>query len=229
MNITHEYLSKGRMKDMKRPIVGLISLIAVLAAAGAIAEEEADPRRGEGRPPHQQRDLEHSRGPAGSSLMHEGLSLARLAGNPEVASELGLTEEQVEKLKTGSYDLKKEEINLRAKQELAAMAQIRLMGEDDVDEKALMKAVEKTGEISTELAKLRVKQLLLVKQTLTKDQLTRMRQMMRQRMQQRSRGTRHEGMRDRGGRRPQDTGDRAGRERPAGRALQPAENNTEED
>ena len=66
-------------------------------------------------------------------------------------------------LKAKSIELRKATIQLNAKRELAGLQQVELLSADKIDEKALMAAVEKTGRIQTEFAKLRIKQLIMIK------------------------------------------------------------------
>ena len=121
--------------------------------------------------------------------------IAKLAGNPEFLEKIGLTEEQIETFSEGMYELEKEQITLMAEAQIAALEQARLMTAEEIDEKALMKAVEETGAISTELAKIRVRRLILLKKTLTPEQFQEIRTMLRRRVI--SRGHDAEGMPER--------------------------------
>jgi Spy/CpxP family protein refolding chaperone len=102
--------------------------------------------------------------------------IERIIRDRELAERLGLTEDQIRTLKDGVYKLKLQEIDLRAALEKSAMEQAKLMTAEKVDEKALMDAVEKTGSIRTELAKLRVKGLMLLRDTLTGEQIKEIRE-----------------------------------------------------
>jgi hypothetical protein len=103
---------------------------------------------------------------------------------PEVAGKLGLEEDQIAVLKKGIARVQKQEEELRAKLEAAAKEQAELLSaEGEVDEKALMKAIEKTGRIRTQMAKLRMRPILLVKKTLTEEQIKTAKKMMHERMQ----------------------------------------------
>lgn len=115
--------------------------------------------------------------------------LQRLTEDPELAGKLGLSEEQLSRLRDTAYALRKEHVALRAKLELAAIEQARLMTRDDVDQDALMKAVEDTGAIRTQMAKLRVRQLLAIRETLTEEQRAAVRKHMRRRFQEHRRNT----------------------------------------
>jgi len=108
--------------------------------------------------------------------------LKRIVTSPEFAEEIGLSEDQAETLKADMYELKLREIDLRAELEKSALEQARLMTENTVDEAALMKAVEKTGAVRTEIAKQRVQELLTVKKILTVKQLKKARKILQPRM-----------------------------------------------
>jgi Spy/CpxP family protein refolding chaperone len=125
--------------------------------------------------------------------------VSRLVENPKQAAELGISEEQLTALKDGMYELRKRQVDLNAELEKAALEQARLMTETTIDEVALMAAVEKTGSIRTELAKLRITQLLLVKKTLTAEQIEALKKKIQERMENRGR-KREEGADVRGNR-----------------------------
>ena len=103
---------------------------------------------------------------------------------PETARKLGLEAAQVKKLKQGLARVQKQEKALHAKLAAAGREQAKLlMAKGKVDEAAIMKAVEKTGRLRTQMAKLRIRPILLVKQTLTAEQIETAHKMMRERMQ----------------------------------------------
>jgi len=69
-----------------------------------------------------------------------------------------------------------------------------------VDENAVMKAVEEAGEVRTAMAKLKVRQLLLVKRTFTPEQIELARKRMRQHMMRARDAQQERRRRDRPGR-----------------------------
>jgi Spy/CpxP family protein refolding chaperone len=103
--------------------------------------------------------------------------LGKLLTSPKVMAEVGLTEAQAEALREKAFGLKREEIKLRAELELAAMDQAKLVTGQTVKEADLMAAVEKTGALRTELAKLHMRGLLLIRETLTPEQREKLRKM----------------------------------------------------
>jgi len=112
--------------------------------------------------------------------MQESL-IARIVEDQELAADIGLTEDQISSLKNNMYDLKKEEIKLNADLRLAGLEQARLITESALDEKAVMAAVGRTGEIKTKIAKLKISRILLLKKTLTPEQIKKVKDLMRKR------------------------------------------------
>ena len=155
-----------------------IMLAIVLAASCVFAQM---PERGMERV-RQARGEEGVSGGAGRAEMLLGM----LMRNPELAEEAGVTEEQIQELEEGMHELQKEMIELRAAIEIAEMEQRRELQKDEIDEKAALQAVEELGELKTQLAKLRIRQLLLVKRTFTREQIEEIMSKLRKRMQRRA-------------------------------------------
>ncbi|MFC1497499.1 Spy/CpxP family protein refolding chaperone [Verrucomicrobiota bacterium] len=134
------------------------------------------------------------RGPhKGGPGRHIGMMISKIISNPELAEKIGLTEEQIETLKTASVEHQKQLIDLRAEMEKAALYQAELMSAEDLDEDAIMEAIEKTGEIKTKMAKIQVQQLILVKKTLTDEQKAKIKELMQKRMKQHMQDRKREG------------------------------------
>lgn len=151
-----------------------ITWVTALVLAGVVS---ASAQWGGGRPG------EPERGPGGKA--GHGRLLERIVQSQELAEELGLSEEQIGEFKAMLFDFKEQEIELRAELEKAGIRQARILMAEKVDEKALMEAIEHTGEVRTELAKLRIRPLLVIKETLTPEQLEKAKQMLRERMRDR--------------------------------------------
>ncbi len=180
---------------MKRVFLTIaIVAMAVLVAAPAFAE-----RGGGGGGEFKKGECRGGGGP-GEGFRGPGGSKGGRGGHPrggpggfinkmlegEAAEKLGLEPDQIKKLKKGLQKLEKQEENLRNRLEAAGKEQAELLkAEGEVDEAALMKAIEKTGKIRTQMAKLRIQPILLVKKTLTPEQLQTSRKMMHARMQKR--------------------------------------------
>ena len=166
----------------------LIAIMAIIVSVSGVttwAQDFEDGRKGmRGRP---------DRNP---EKMKEAL-IGRILENPDLADRIGLSDEQKTALRDGYYALKKEKITKRAELELAAIEQARILTESEIDESALMTAVEETGRVRTELAKIQMKTLLLMHRTLDEEQRHRISEMahqhMKSRMEQRSRGSGRKG------------------------------------
>lgn len=183
----------------KACIVTVIGVLALAVAGSTLAQTEKD--MAQKRPKGFQKGGERfEKGPAGMDRQ-EALIIC-IINHPEIAEEIGLTEEQIKTLRDSMYEMKKQEIRLEAEKKLAAMEQARLLTESTIAEEAVMAAVEKTSKIAAELARLKVKQLLLVKKTLTPEDIKKieklMREHMRDRMQERRKGGRVPGSELRG-------------------------------
>jgi Spy/CpxP family protein refolding chaperone len=125
---------------------------------------------------------QHMGGPGGGQprAMHRGgdgreAVLMRMLRDPDVVEAAGITDEQLATLRTAWLTIEKRGIALRAELETAGLEQASLLTEAQVDKAAVMAAVEKTGAIRTELAKLKVEHLLTLKETLTEEQLKALR------------------------------------------------------
>lgn len=103
-----------------------------------------------------------------------------LLNNPHVQKFLELTEEQQQQLSEGSAELESEKEQLRTALEAAAMKQAAILTESVVDEEKLMQAVEETGRIRTDMAKNRMKHLMLIRRVLTPEQTDAAKNMMQQ-------------------------------------------------
>jgi len=145
-------------------------------------------------------------GEGGEAREHAGRRIARPGGEPEgapletfvqhvleneaLAAEIGLSEEQRTLLRDELYKLRVKMVDLRAELEKAGMEQARLLTQPEVDEKALMAVVDKTGGLRTEMARLGIRRLLLVKKTLKPEQIEKAREVMHRRWQARMAGER---------------------------------------
>lgn len=96
--------------------------------------------------------------------------MRRLLDNPRVMNALALTEQQKAQIKEKGLLLQKEVQRIRAELDKAGMEQAKLVSNDSTDMKTLMAAVEKTGKIRTEMAKVQLKHLIEVRSLLTADQ-----------------------------------------------------------
>lgn len=187
-----------------------MAALVVSAAAFAQMDEDKGKHRDRDGGPRGMSDRREMRGRGerggmqGHGNMQAGRTrpamLARVVTNPRVAEQIGLSDEQVTTIKEGLYEVQKKQITLKAEMELAGLEQARLLTAGTIDEDALNNAIEKTGAIRTELAKLQMKPIVLVMKTLSPEQLQKAKDMIAERMQQRTRRGRGEsGQRGEGG------------------------------
>ncbi len=177
---------------MKRMVALFSWIIALGLITGACF---AQPQRG-GKSGRNMMSRAGNKGARGGG---ESRLIKKLVQDKELAEEVGLEEEQVDKLSEGLYEIERKNVELKADLQLAGLEQAKLMMQEEVNEKEVMEAVEKAGQARTELAKLKVKQMLLVKQTLSEDQLSELKEVMRrkrQEMRERMRDRRSEQKRD---------------------------------
>jgi Spy/CpxP family protein refolding chaperone len=114
----------------------------------------------------------------------EGMVLRMLITDPRAAKELELSDGQIQQIKESVSGSSQELRDLNARIETAALRQAELMRADALDEEAVLKAVQETGELRTQIAKLRIKQLMAAHRVLTPDQRAKVREMMAHRVQQ---------------------------------------------
>ncbi len=107
----------------------------------------------------------------------------RIINNPKMIEKLALTEDQVKTLRDGVMAQKEQEIDLRANMERASLEQAKLLTETKPDRKALISAVKKAGDIRTQMACLRMEGILLLKETLTTEQLQKLEEMKQSRQE----------------------------------------------
>ena len=161
---------------MKRTCVAGLIVCLLLGAGRVWADgDEASSRRGKGT------DADRHKGGTSSQVHgprrgrrarspYEGI-IHELFRNPAVAADAGVTEEQLSQLRAHFSGVKKRQKSLTEELKAAAMLQAKLITDSTVDEEALLRAVEETGRIRTDLAKLRVMGLLAVKRILRPEQL----------------------------------------------------------
>ena len=146
-------------------------------------------------------------------------------------SELSLDSAQAEAIRKIMYDTRQSMIQLRADQEAARAAIEFQMDSDTPDEKAVMAACEKLGQVNAEIARNRVRNQMEISKLLTPEQREKMKQL-RERMKQRreNRGREFGGEEGRGrmppggpGRRPPRAGTGAPEGRPGAPGIGPAE------
>ena len=139
--------------------------------------------------------------------MHRGrgeFALARIAANPEMREKLGLTAEQVGKISQQTSDYKKASIRSRADLGVKRVELADLLRVETPDRAAIDRKLDEIGAGRAAQAKAQVHYRLAMREVLTPEQRTKLRQMREDRMPQRYRG-RQDGER-RGPRGPREPG-----------------------
>jgi Spy/CpxP family protein refolding chaperone len=130
-----------------------------------------------------------------AGLLGAGIALAAMnpLRNPKIAQELGLSQEQVQKLEDLRYQNQKQMVDIRRDLQLKMLDIRREMGKDNPDPQVLDRLVDEAAAIRARQQKTRIHHLLDVKKVLTPEQWAKGRQMLMDR---------REGMRERFGARP---------------------------
>ena len=149
------------------------------------------------------------RGPEHGDRMFDAL-----LKNPGLAEKIGISEKQIQDIKTQREAAHEEITRLREKMETVARRQAKLLSSDEVDEKELMAEVERAGELHTKMAKLHMQNLLETRRLLSADQRESIRKLMQKKMQERRERAEkmREMMNERGTNRPEGEFDRPSRE-----------------
>jgi|GEM_PF-6024230 len=96
--------------------------------------------------------------------------------NKQLVKELGLSQKQVDKIKSASLDTDKKMITLRADTELKELDLKELLDSDSPDETKAVGLIKEIMKIKTDQKILKIKQIILVKKTLTKEQMEKLEQ-----------------------------------------------------
>lgn len=189
---------------------------------GPFGGRRSELRRGEGLRPEGVRGgaagrPEAMRGEMGSrpadpamEALDREMGLTRLLGMGRAAEELGVSQETIQKIREQMQALREKEIDLQAQMQKLSLRQASLvsslMSDRTRKPDESMQLVEEIGAVRTELAKMTIRRLLVVRENLTDEQILKGRELLQQRMER---------MRGEGGRRGE--GDPALREREGGR------------
>ena len=114
----------------------------------------------------------------------EGIIMRMLSGDPRTAQEMGLSDEQIKAIKDAMASADKEMTEMNVKLVQVARHQSELWKAEPFDEEALMKAAAEAGDISSQIAKLRVKHAITAFKILTPEQRAKLREAMKQRVDQ---------------------------------------------
>lgn len=166
----------------------LISLILVSEGRGQRATDT--PEGGDRRMDRQERGQRQKQQTRRMTTRDQGERerarlLHMLIKNDRLAEEIGLSEEQRTSLRESMERARAEHQELQEEINKAAQQQARLVMQEDIDPEAVMNAVDRVFDARKEMAKIRMRQFLLLRKTLSSEQIQRARQMMRDHMQRR--------------------------------------------
>jgi Spy/CpxP family protein refolding chaperone len=104
---------------------------------------------------------------------HPGKEMRRME---HIAGELGLSDAVRKQVKDAIYDATKQSIALAAEVAQARLETRRLLEQDKPDAEAVLKQVDKVGQLKTEMAKVRVRTMLKIMGMLTPEQRKKLKQ-----------------------------------------------------
>ena len=133
------------------------------------------------RGPHAGMEGVEARGPKGPEDM-----LGRVLENPKLTEMLGIAPEQAVDIRNAILRMKEKEIDLRAATEKAALRQAQLMTAKDIDEEAVLAVVDEIGRLRTEMARERMRNVIMIRRTLNPEQLEKAKSLMRERFEERA-------------------------------------------
>lgn len=121
--------------------------------------------------------------PGGEQKIDHGEALRHILSNPEVAKRIGVTDEQIAKIKDLQFAHEKAMIDLRAKAETAKLDVRKLMESDKVDRDALSKAIDAAAASESAARKAEILHMLDIKETLGADTMKKIKEGVRERLQ----------------------------------------------
>lgn len=170
-----------------------------------IMQQRGGPGGPGGMPMMQQRMMEQQRGmgmrgPLGQQMgpraggeppkLDRGEILKHIVANPEMAKKVGLSDDQVAKLKDGQFAHDKNMIELRAKAETTKLDVRKLMEAAKVDRDAVSKAIDAAAAAESAARKAEVMHGLDVRETIGPDVMKKIHETVRERLQRGAMGGR---------------------------------------
>ena len=107
----------------------------------------------------------------------QGRSALGLWKNPVVIEELGLSDEQVNKLKEADFAAREKQIGLQGELEAVRLNMQKTFSADPVDKEAALKFAQEKADIKSKMSVQRVESRLLVREILTSEQLDKLKQL----------------------------------------------------
>lgn len=145
---------------------------AVLVAGWCVAQDKLE------TPVTQER--EGRRPMMGAAMLEGELPMLSAMG---MTKDLGLSKEQQQQIKAVLTSKTNEMATLRLRMDEAARKQVELISADKPDEAAIFQRLSEISDLSLQIAKIRVSQVLEVQRVMTPDQRTKVRAKMKERME----------------------------------------------
>ncbi len=159
------------MKIIQR-ISGLVVIALMLALSVSVFAQPTGRHRG---------------GQRGGMFKHK---MHKQGGIERFADEIGLSENQLKKLKTIKLDAAKEAVAKRSEVKIAHIELRELIHNDNPDESAIKKQVEKIGRLKTDMMLAMVDKKLAVRKILTDEQQTKLKELRKKEKKNFKRGDR---------------------------------------
>lgn len=141
--------------------------------------------RGDARANMQERMKKHGAGEGGERRGGRDEMVERMLNNPEMREKLGISEENMQKIKEELKKMHEESRQLRAQMEKLGMEQAKAMTSKELDEGRLMSLVEELGKIRTEMAKMQIRKMILLRKNIDPEKMDAIRQKAQERMRNR--------------------------------------------
>ena len=155
----------------------MVILTGLLTACMALGQESN--ATGSVRPPPGGAGMWGGKGQGEGDGLRADMMLERILTNGEMIAKIGLSGDQAKTLNAAMADMKSKREKLTSQMEALALEQVTKMAQTNVDEKAVLKLVEQIGALRTEVAKSAISELLLIKRTVTPDQMKKIREIAR--------------------------------------------------
>jgi len=126
--------------------------------------------------------------PSVNPIMNGGLLppfvLNKILGDPKEAAALGISEDKIKTLKDSMDQSQKQNEELRKQLMEAEQARRKLMENNSTDENALIAVAEKLSQARLEMEKASIKQMVLIRKTITQEQMNKLRDKAKEMMQE---------------------------------------------
>ena len=142
-------------------------------------------------------------------LSMRGAGMERLLDDPEIIAEIGITQTQIDKLRSLKMEATKSQIRNSAEVKILKLDFEDLLNQDNPDVKKIDAKIDEMGKLEIEMKKSMVHSIIEMKSILTDEQLEKLQELIKERMKERMEN-RRDNRGDRGDR-GRKQGDRQGR------------------